>query len=115
MYYHWDERFHVEKNPDGILPSVSISARPNNIIYSDFWLKNITFLRLKNINLSYSLPKQWLAQSGIQGIRAYIAMNNLAVISNLGIYASEFDPESFLSNTGYPPHRTFTFGLNLTL
>ncbi len=112
---HWKERFHEENNPDGTLPSASYGTRSNNMKYSDFWLKSVTFLRLKNVNLSYSFPKQWFQTYGIEGIEAYLSANNLAVISNLGIWSSEFDPEAPFGHSGYPPHRTISFGINVML
>ncbi len=112
---HWEERFHEENNPDGSLPSVTMGTRGNNTRNSDFWLRSITFLRLKNVNLGYSLPKDWIAPIGVDRVRAYITSNNLYVISNLGIWSSEFDPESALNHSAYPQHRTITFGLTVTL
>ena len=112
---HWEERYHETKNPDGTFPSVSMGRRENNFRVSDFWLKSITYLRLENVNLNYSLPKDWLTPVGIQNFNIFIAAQNLAVISNLGIWSSEFDPEGPLNPNAYPPHRTITFGLNITL
>jgi TonB-linked SusC/RagA family outer membrane protein len=112
---HWKERFHEQNNPDGSLPSVTMGTRSNNTKNSDFWLRNVTFLRLKNVNLGYSLPEKWVGPVGLKRVRAFIAANNLAVISNMGIWSSEFDPEAPFSHGGYPPNRTITFGLNVTL
>ncbi|MCD6355269.1 MAG: TonB-dependent receptor, partial [Prolixibacteraceae bacterium] len=112
---HWKERFHPENNPDGSLPSVTMGTRSNNTKNSDFWLRSITFLRLKNVNLGYNLPKKLIDPIGFDRVRAYITSSNLYVISNLGIWSSEFDPESPLNESQYPPHRTITFGLTITL
>ncbi|MCK5135826.1 MAG: TonB-dependent receptor [Bacteroidales bacterium] len=111
---HWQERFHEVKNPDGTQPAVSIGLREHNDKFSDFWLRSITYLRLENANLSYTFPKEWLSPVGIKNLNIYVAAQNLAVISNLGIWASEFDPEAPLNNNNYPPHRTITFGVNVT-
>jgi len=112
---HWDERFHPENNPDGTLPSVTMGVRGNNTKNSDFWLRSITFLRLKNVNLGYSLPQQWTRSVGIDRVRTYVTASNLFVISNLGIWSDQFDPESPLNESQYSPHRTITFGLTVTL
>jgi len=112
---HRDERFHEVNNPDGTLPAFTLSPRNQNTRYSDFWLNNITYLRVENVSLSYNLPKKWLIPVGIKSLRLYMAANNLAVISNLGIYASDMDPEASLSNRNYPAHRTITFGVKVTL
>ena len=112
---HWQERFHPENNPDGTLPSVTMGTRGNNTRNSDFWLRSITFLRLKNVNLGYTLPQEWINPIGLNRVRAYITSSNLYVISNLGIWSKEFDPESPLNESQYPPNRTITFGLTVTL
>jgi len=111
---HWEERYHETKNPDGTLPAFSMGVREQNTKYSDFWLREITYLRLENVNLSYTLPAAWLNPVGIKRFNVYVAAHNLAVVSNLGMWASEFDPEAALSNNNYPAHRTITFGVNVT-
>jgi len=110
---HWEERFHPEKNPDGKLPLVTMGERQHNLKYSDFWLININYLRVENINLSYTIPKSFITPMGIEKVSAYISANNVAVMDNLGIWAASFDPEAPLSHFGYPPHRTVTLGLNV--
>lgn len=110
---HWDERFHPEKNPDGTLPSVTLGVRENNNRFSDFWLKDITYLRLENIRFTYSLPNNLLGNSGIGSLQAYLSANNVYAISNLGIYSRSFDPEAPLSQVGYPPSRTISVGVNV--
>ncbi len=111
---HWEERYHEVNNPDGTLPAFSMGVRKQNTKYSDFWLKEITYLRLENVNLSYNLPKEWLSPVGIKNLNVYVAAHNMAVISNLGMWSSEFDPEATLSVNNYPAHRTITFGVNVT-
>jgi hypothetical protein len=115
LVIHWEERFHPENNPDGTLPSVTMGTRGNNTKNSDFWLRSITFLRLKNVNLGYTLPQKWVEPVGVNRVRAYITSSNLYVISNLGVWSSQFDPESALNHSAYPQHRTITFGLTVTL
>jgi TonB-linked SusC/RagA family outer membrane protein len=111
---HWEERYHEVNNPNGTLPAFSMGVREQNTKYSDFWLKPITYLRLENVNISYTLPREWLSPVGIKNLSVYVAAHNLAVLSNLGMYSSEFDPEAPLNNNNYPAHRTITFGVNVT-
>jgi hypothetical protein len=108
---HWDERFHETKNPNGSQPAVSIGLREHNDKFSDFWLRSITYLRLENVNLSYALPKEWLDPVGIKNFNVFVSGQNMAVMSNLGMWSSEFDPEAPLTVNNYPPHRTITFGV----
>jgi len=110
---HWKERFHPEKNPGGTLPSVTLGVRENNNKFSDFWLKEITYMRIENVRLTYSFPKALIGNIGLNSLQAYLSANNLYAISNLGIYSDSFDPEAPLSQVGYPPNRTISLGINL--
>ena len=112
---HREERFHPKKNPDGSLPAITMGERSHNTKFSDFWLKNVTYLSVKNINLGYSLPENLVSLAGINNLRLYISVNNLAKFNNLGIWSNAFDPETGLSHQGYPPHRSYTFGINIDI
>lgn len=72
------------------------------------------YLRLKNLTLSYSLPKNWINKVGLDGVRVYTSGTNLLTFT--GLY---FDPESprynGFVNWNTPPERTITFGLEITL
>ncbi len=111
---HWQERFHETNNPNGTLPAVSYGQRPHNNKFSDFWLMSLTYIRLENVNLSYSLPKNWISPVGMKNLNVYVSGQNLFVLSNLGIWSSELDPEASMNSASYPPHRTITFGLSAT-
>jgi TonB-linked SusC/RagA family outer membrane protein len=83
---------------------------------SDFWTYNATFFRLKNINISYSLPEKLIRKAGFYNCTFYLSGTNLLSVSNLGIWKNSFDPEiSGANNRDYPPVKTMTFGLRLTL
>ncbi len=109
---HWENRYHPENNPEGTLPIVTLGVRENNNRFSDFWLKDITYLRLKNVRLTYSFP-EFIKGAGIDRLQVYVSGNNLAVLSNLGIYNKSFDPEAGLTHNNYPPNRTISVGLNV--
>ncbi len=105
-------------NPDQFkLPPVTQDGRTaNNAKGSDFWSYNTTFLRLKNINISYTLPKNLMDRVGIDRCTFYVSGANMFTVSNLGIWKHSYDPEiPSISNNRYPPVKTMTFGLRLTL
>ncbi len=123
---HYKYRAIVKNGPDGDyisnpdnfkLPPVTQNGRTaNNSKPSDFWSYNARFLRLKNINLSYTLPKKVLHKSGMSGLTFYMTGTNLWTISNLGIWKHSFDPEITGQNAkDYPPVKTVTFGVRLSL
>ncbi len=105
-------------NPDDFkLPPVTQNGRTaNNAKSSDFWNYDTRFLRLKNLNISYNLPQKLIGPSGINQCVVYISGTNLITISNLGIWKKSFDPEiPVANNRDYPPVKTLTFGLRLTI
>lgn len=101
-------------NPEeAIFPIISTSgSSANNNKRSDYWIEDNTYLRLKNLNFSYNLPIGWLKSTGIRAVKVYASGSNLFVLNRLGIYKNSFDPESRFT---YPPVRTLTLGLNVTL
>ncbi|MAR65274.1 MAG: hypothetical protein CMB83_05045 [Flammeovirgaceae bacterium] len=107
----------VNINPDAILPASSFTASTNNARVSDFWLRDVRYLRLKNINLSYNIPKKIISKIGLDNSQIYFSTENLFTLTNLGIYKNSFDPE-FDPNTQttrrYPITRSLTVGLKMT-
>ncbi|MCK9507713.1 MAG: TonB-dependent receptor [Pigmentiphaga sp.] len=90
----------------------------NNIQISDRFLQNASYLRLKNLQVGYSLPKTASLSKYIYKARLYLSGENLFTFTNLRIY----DPEaigSSISEYGpgktYPMYRVFSIGLEVTL
>ena len=106
----------ININPDAILPASSFTASTNNSRISDFWLRDVRYLRLKNINLSYNIPKKIISKIGLDNSQIYFSTENLFTLTNLGIYRNSFDPE-FDPNTQttrrYPITRSFSVGLKM--
>lgn len=74
----------------------------------DFSIQNSSFLRLATLSLSYNFKPELLKHIGFEALRLYATANNLFVITKY----KGMDPET--GDTGYPPCRSFTFGLNFT-
>lgn len=76
---------------------------------SDFHLQNASYIRLKNLEIGYSLPEKWLKSMKIQGIRIYFSGYNLLTFTGL----KYLDPE-FSANVAYSYliSKTYTLGLN---
>lgn len=78
---------------------------------SDFWLKNASFIRLKNVELAYNLPSSWLERAKIQHVRVYVSGYNLFSIDKIKI----LDPEGTNSSgMYYPQQRVYNVGLNIS-
>lgn len=84
----------------------------NNTVPSTWWLRDGSFLRLKNIEVGYQFPKRFLSRIGLETARIYLMGYNLAVWDDIDY----FDPEAGNSNGGmnYPLPRTFTLGVDFT-
>ena len=79
---------------------------------STFWLKNVSYLRMKNLQVGYTLPKSVLEKLKINKIRVYYSCENLFTIDNLDI---NVDPEATSQRlSSYPLLRTHSFGLSVT-
>ncbi|MCM1439393.1 MAG: TonB-dependent receptor [Roseburia sp.] len=87
-----------------------IQNSSNNTLTSSFWTRNASYLRIKNVQVGYSLPKSLLNKLRISGIRIYAQCENPYTFHN---FPKGWDPEINTDGQYYPILRTYTFGLNL--
>ena len=107
------------RNGSGSLPRLSMGDYNRNYRVSDLWVKNGNFLRISNLQVGYTLPKQISNMLSIQKARVYVGVNNLLTISPYNKYG---DPEcgsgsvlyTGLDTGRYPQARTFMGGINVT-
>lgn len=83
-----------------------------NTRWSDFWLYDASFIRLKNVELAYTFPKSFVEKLKIQNLRLVLTGTNLLTFDKVKVQ----DPESDATSTGqkYPQARTYTFGVNVS-
>lgn len=92
-------------------PRLHAITNSNNANASTWWIRNGAYLRLKDVRLSYALPKKLLSKIGIERTSIYVAGTNLLTFSAF----KYIDPENPGINNGYyPQQRTYSIGLNLT-
>jgi len=123
LAYHYDYAWqphpdnpNININPNAILPAASLSANINNSRVSDFWLRDVRYLRIKNINLSYNIPEKAFSKIGLKSTQIYLSSENLISWTNLGIYKNTFDPEfdpGTQATRRYPITRSYTVGLRI--
>lgn len=90
----------------------ALSTRSNtNHVANDFFIMDRSFIRLKNIELAYTLPKTALKMLGVQRLRMYASAQNLFTWDNLRM--GHLDPENN-DPLGYPVTRMTNFGMNIT-
>lgn len=79
---------------------------------SDFWLQNVSYLRLKNLQIGYTLPKTLLERWGVENVRVFYSVENLFTIDNMKI---NVDPEATSNRlSSYPLLRTHAFGVTVS-
>ena len=84
----------------------------NNNKNSRLWLKDASYLRLKNIELGYTLPHTLTQRIGIENVRVYFSGNNLFTITKM----KEMDPEKSLEDERartYPQSKVYSIGVNV--
>jgi TonB-linked SusC/RagA family outer membrane protein len=97
---------------DVVMPRIHSEYAYNiNKEQSNWWLRNGNFLRFKNLEVGYNVPKNFAHQIGIEAARIYLLGYNLHVWDSLKLW----DPEFGNRNKGmdYPMSRTFTLGIEL--
>ncbi|WP_114790641.1 TonB-dependent receptor [Niabella yanshanensis] len=100
------------ENPNAKYPRLSYGGNANNYRPSTYWLRDGQYLRLKTLELGYSFPKLQLQKFHMSVARIYVVGQNLFVWDKLKIW----DPELANGNgMAYPPAKTITVGLNITL
>lgn len=80
---------------------------------SSWWMRDASYLRLKNAQIAYNMRSETLKSIGLENIRLSLTGSNLLTWSGLNKYG--IDPEApEISNGYYPQQRTFEFGINIT-
>ncbi|WP_218778995.1 TonB-dependent receptor [Sphingobacterium sp. JB170] len=103
---HWENPWTVE-NRDGEWPRIGGS---NNTQETTFWLDDMSYLRLKNIQLGYAFPKDWTKRAGVSNVRLFFTAENLATFTKY----RGLDPEKTGNRSdAYPLTKSFSFGINI--
>jgi TonB-linked SusC/RagA family outer membrane protein len=95
----------------GKYPSTYSNGSPNNTRVSTFWMQNCSYLRIKELQLGYSIPERLTAKAGISNLRVFVTAYNMFTFTG----ADLLDPES-VSGDGryYPQQKSVSFGLNMS-
>lgn len=103
------------ENPNATMPRIFFdtnSPSSNRSVQSDFWMQDTSYLRLKNLQLGYTIPKNWLSSIGVENIRIYYSVENLLTFDKMKI---NIDPEATSQRlSSYPLLRTHAFGINVS-
>ncbi|MCL3779549.1 TonB-dependent receptor [Prolixibacteraceae bacterium JC049] len=97
-------------DPNAFWPRLSASKNDNNTQRSTWWMRNGSFLRLKNVELGYSLPQQLIKRFKLTQFRVYVNGSNLLKFSNFKLW----DPEMAGNGLGYPIQRVYNVGVQVS-
>lgn len=110
------QEFHLDRwtpdNTDGSYPRLTYQLSHNQRL-STKWLENASYLRLKNIQIGYTLPDRYTQKYRISRFRVFASADNLFTKSD---FFASYDPETPVSSGGfYPQVKTTIFGLNFNI
>ncbi|MNK94601.1 TonB dependent receptor [compost metagenome] len=112
--YEWLNNSWSPENTGAKFPRLTTSnGYPDNFKASTLYLQDASYLRLKNIQLGYSLPKTLTDKIKIKRARIYVNGQNLLTVSNMKIV----DPERSIQTANfyqYPSTKIYTMGVNVT-
>ncbi|MGN6181856.1 MAG: TonB-dependent receptor [Mucilaginibacter sp.] len=102
-------------NPNATFPRLWLNYTQNNpaSVPSSFWIRNSSYVRLKNVQLGYSLPSAWAKTIGVKKLRVYYSGQNVLTFTS---FYKWVDPESPAGESGYdfPQVKINSLGLNVT-
>ena len=109
----------TEENPNkwAEYPRIeTLNMNNTNLQTSDYWMRDASYLRIKNIQVGYTFPKTWTKKIGIENIRVFVSGQNLFSFNS---FYKGWDPENEIS-TGdapsyYPINATYSFGFNFKI
>lgn len=111
LFLRAEDRWTEENpNPNAFYPRLAYgnNANKNNAVASTWWVKDISFLRLKTMDMGYNLPKSTLKSIGMKNARIYLQGVNLLYWSKFDLW----DPELNTTNgTAYPNTRSLNIGI----
>ena len=115
---HWDfwrpEGDELGANTDAYFPKPAFGNGGKNFEASTRYLQNAAYMRLKNIQLGYTLPRKLTEKAGMSMVRFYVSGENLFTLTKM---FKVFDPETISGDWGegkvYPLMKTYSFGVNI--
>ncbi len=104
---HWSVS---NRDPYAFWPRLSTQKVGNNSQRSTWFMRDGSFLRLKSLEIGYTLPKKWLKKLGMNTVRIYYSGTNLLCFSKFDLW----DPEMAEDGLGYPIQRVNNIGINFS-
>lgn len=113
-YFRNDPNHYLGQNMNSYYPR-PVQGSSKNLKTQTRYLQNAAYIRLKNLQLGYTLPRNLSTKIGISGLRVFVSGENLWIGTSLN---KIFDPEALgygNGGIGYPLSKTFSAGISITL
>ena len=110
MKYMIDDMWTPEKGNSAKAPAISFTNKVNNYRDSDLWLRDASYLRLKNVEIGYNFSKKILSKINIGSLRVFATGYNLLTLDKLKIVDPESRPNG---NAMYPVVMVINMGLKV--
>ena len=108
--YTYFSDYWTPENPNALLPRLYAGTK-HNYQYSSHWLQNAAYIRLKNLQVGYTLNPEWTRKVKIEKLRVYFNGENMFEFSKMFRY---FDPElNKVTGYMYPIMRNYSLGVNV--
>lgn len=104
---YWSED---NRNIYALWPRLSAQVVENNTQQNSWFMRDGSFMRLKSLEMGYSLPKNWLKKISMKNCRIYLSGTNLLTFSNFKMW----DPEMAGNGLSYPTQRVYNVGVQVT-
>ena len=98
----------VEGRTDASFPRLTAHGTQLNIQKSDFYLQNLSYVKIRNIQLGYTLPKSWSSKASMERVRIFGSLENFFTFTSF----KGLDPET--RNMSYPSMKDVVLGVNVT-
>lgn len=109
MKYMIEDAWTPEKGNSAKAPALSFKSKSHNYRDSDLWLRDASYIRLKNVELGYSFPSSFAQKMHVGSLRVFMSGYNLLTFDNFKVS----DPESDPNGTAYPLIKVMNFGLKV--
>ncbi len=113
VFQAWSDNYWTEDNKNiyAVWPRLSVSPMANNTVQSTFWMRNGNLIRLKQVELGYTLNKKFTERFLFKSFRVYASATNLWKWSSFKLW----DPEMGGNAMNYPLQKVFNFGVTANL
>jgi TonB-linked SusC/RagA family outer membrane protein len=132
VLHRWERPGDITGIPKPIYGSSSPANSVPNYSISSRWVEDGSFLRFRQVTLAYNLAKRWISGAGLSGLRLYVTLQNMFIITGYKGYSPELNvattsnvvsasttanlaTQQGFDHGTYPQAKSITFGLNVSL